>query len=109
MRYRHGRRAHGRLTIHLRQMAVHYIRVFGHQELTADREARVFRRFRDTGFLQQFQRGATGANKDKFGLDDLIDAAVFQAGDGHIPGVICIAFDATNFATQLEGEVVFAL
>ena len=109
MRYRHRWRAHRRLTVDLGQMAIHHVRVFGDQELAADREARVFRRFRDTGFLQQFQRGATGANKDKFGLDDLIDAAVFQTGNGHIPGVIRIAFDAADFTAQLQREVVFAL
>ena len=90
-------------------MAIHHVRVFCDQELTADREARILFGFRNTGLLQQFQRCATRANKDKFGFDVMFRFAIFQIGDGHCPGVIVVAFKTADFGAQLQRKVWFFL
>ena len=105
MRDRHRRRADGSLTVHFRQMPVHHVRVFCDQELPTNREACVLFGFRNTGFLQQFQRCTARTDKDEFGFDVMFRFAVFQIGDGHRPGIIVVTFKSTDFGAQLQCKV----
>ena len=109
MRNGHGWRTNGSLTVDFCQVTIHHFRVFRHQELTAHREACVIVRFRNTGFLQQFQRRAARTNKDKLRLDDVLFFIVFQIGNGHAPAVIRIALEATHFGAELQIKVLFFL
>ena len=90
-------------------MTIHHFRVIGHQELTAHREARVVIRFRNTGLLQQFQRGTARTDKDKLRLDDVLGFVVFQIGNGHAPAVIRVALETAHFGAELQVEVLFFL
>lgn len=51
-------------------MVVHHLRIFADRELAADREARILFGLWNAGLLQQGQRCAAGADKDKFGFND---------------------------------------
>ncbi|MNN66718.1 hypothetical protein D3C81_1823100 [compost metagenome] len=86
-------------------MAIHHIRVFRHQELSANRESAVAFRFRDVGFLQQFQRSATGTNKDKLRLDVAFRCVVFQIGNRDGPAVISVTLKTPYFSTELQRKV----
>ncbi|MNS48068.1 hypothetical protein D3C72_806250 [compost metagenome] len=90
-------------------MTVHHFRVIRHQELAANREARVVVGFRNTGLLQQFQRSATGPDKDELRLDHVLGFIVFQIGNGHAPAVIRVTLKAAHFGADLQFEVVFLL
>lgn len=71
MRHRHRRRAHFGLTVDLRQMVVHHLRIFADQELAADREASIL--FLARGMPVSAAGSASpaaGADKDKFSFND---------------------------------------
>ena len=90
-------------------MVVNHFRVFTDQELPADREARVLLRLRNTGFLQQGQRGAAGADKDKLSLDNPFLVAIVRIRQRDAPALIGIALKAAYHGTQLKREIVMGL
>ncbi len=100
---------HGRLTVDFRQVTIDHVRVFRHQELTTNRESGIAFRFRDIGFLQQFQRSATSTNKDKLRLDVVFRFAVFQIGNRDGPAIIRVTLKPTHFGAQLQSKIRFFL
>ncbi len=83
-------------------------RVLGHQERAAHREAGIVVRFRNTGFLQQLQRAAAGADKDVFGVNSPRFPALHIL-NRYVPGVVGITFEIRYFRGGLQGEVVIFL
>ncbi len=90
-------------------MVSHHFRVLTNQELTADRKARVLLRLRNTGFLQQGQRGAAGANKDKFSPDNPFLVAIVRIRQRYAPAFVGVALKATDHGTQLKREIIMGL
>ena len=101
MRHRHRRRAHFGLTVNLRQMVVHHLRIFADQELAADREARILFGLWNAGLLQQGQRCAAGADKDKFGFNDPLLTTIVGIRQGDRPALVGVALEATHHGAQL--------
>ena len=90
-------------------MVIHHLRIFADQELAANREARILFGLRNAGFLQQGQRRAAGADKDKFGFNDPLLTTVVGIREGHRPALVGVALEATHHGTQLQGEIIMLL
>src|SRR5690606_10987128 len=68
VRNRHRRRTDRRLAINLGVMLGNDVGLLAHKPLTTDREAAITTSFINTGFLQQWQRTATGPKENKAGF-----------------------------------------
>src|SRR5699024_6307055 len=84
--HRHRRSARGRLTVHLRVVAVDQFRVGGAEEETGYGEAAVAAPLCDAGLLEEVERPAAGSDEDELRVDlgRLVRAVV---ADGDLPAV----------------------
>src|ERR1700688_169712 len=69
MGYGHGRRSHRGFAIYLGIVARSNLGIVAAKPNSAYRKPGVAPALGNPGFLQQWQRSATGADKDEFGLD----------------------------------------
>src|ERR1700720_3780198 len=77
MGYGHRRRSHRGFAIYLGVVARSNLGIVAAKPDSAHRKPGVAPTLRDPGFLQQRQRSAAGADKNEFGLDIPVLAAVF--------------------------------